>query len=144
MLRVETNDSGYPLLKHGTLHPVSTPVEGVFVCGRIGGAGSTATVLASAEAVAGAVLSTLIPGRLIETEPKISVISPTLCAGCRTCMEVCGFAAISFDEELSVCTVNSVLCKGCGNCAAACPSGAIRSQHFMPDQIGSQVAGLLS
>ncbi|MBN2586725.1 MAG: 4Fe-4S binding protein, partial [Candidatus Fermentibacteraceae bacterium] len=97
----------------------------------------------SAEAAAGTILSTLVPGREVETEPRTSVISETLCRGCRTCMDVCGFGAISFDSERNVCTVNGVLCKGCGNCAAACPSGAVRSMHFTPDQLRYQMTGAL-
>ncbi|MCD4702117.1 MAG: 4Fe-4S binding protein [Candidatus Aegiribacteria sp.] len=143
MLRISTDDNGFPNREHDSLAPVSTPIDGVYVTGCTGGLCSLKEAVSQSEAVAGTILSSLIPGREVETEPRTSVISETLCRGCMTCMEVCGYGAISFDEERLVCTVNSVLCKGCGNCAGACPSGAIRAQHFTPDQIRYQMAGLL-
>ena len=143
-LRVETIEGGFPARRHFFLDPFSTPVTGVLVAGCAGGPCSMESAILSAGAAAGMILSTLVPGREMETEPRTSVISETLCAGCRTCMTVCGYAAISYDLERRVCRVNGILCKGCGNCAAACPSGAIRARHYMPDQLRRQVAGVLS
>ncbi len=143
MLRISTDEYGFPNREHDSLAPVSTLVGGVYVTGCAGGFCSLREAVSQSEAVAGTILSSLIPGREVETEPRTSVISETLCRGCKTCLEVCGYGAISFDEERLVCSVNSVLCKGCGNCAAACPSGAIKAQHFTPDQIRYQMAGLL-
>ncbi len=144
MLRIETNEHGFPAREHDSLAPVSTPIDGVYVTGCAGGSCDLLMTIAQSEAVAGMILSSLIPGKEVETEPKTSVISETLCRGCQTCLEVCGYGAVSFDEEKLICFVNSVLCKGCGNCAAACPSGAIKAQHFTPDQIRYQLTGLLT
>jgi heterodisulfide reductase subunit A len=143
MLRVPLDERGFPAREHGSLAPVSTPIDGIHFAGCAGGPCSLQEAVRSAEAVAGTILSTLVPGRQIATEPRTSVISETLCIGCRTCMDVCGFGAVSYLEEKNVCQVNGVLCKGCGNCAAACPSGAIRSMHFTPDQIRFQMEGAL-
>ena len=143
ILRISTDEDGFPNREHNSLAPVSTLIDGVYITGCAGGLCILTDAVSRSEAVAGTILSSLIPGREVETEPRTSVISETLCRGCRTCLEVCGYGAISFDEERLVCTVNSVLCKGCGNCAAACPSGAIKAQHFTPDQIRYQMAGLL-
>ncbi len=144
MLRIETDENGFPAREHDSLAPVSTPTDGVYVTGCAGGSCDLLMTVAQSEAVAGTILSSLIPGREVETEPKTSVISETLCRGCRICLEVCSYGAISFDEEKLICSVNSILCKGCGNCAAACPSGAIKAQHFTPDQIRYQLTGLLT
>lgn len=143
MLRISTDQDGFPSREHDSLAPVSTLIDGVYVAGCAGGYCNLKETISQSEAVAGTILSSLVPGRKVETEPRTSVISETLCRGCMTCMEVCGFGAISFDEEKLVCSVNSVLCKGCGNCAGACPSGAIKAQHFTPDQIRYQMAGVL-
>lgn len=143
MLRIDTDEFGFPSREHGSLAPVSTPIDGIYVTGCAGGPCRIAEGIARSEAVAGTILSVLIPGRELLTEPRTSIISTTLCRGCRTCMQVCGYGAISFSEETLTCSVNSVLCKGCGNCAAACPSGAIKSLHFTPDQIGYELTGLL-
>ena len=144
MLRIEIDENGFPAREHDSLAPVSTPIDGVYVTGCAGGSCDLLMTVAQSEAVAGTILSSLIPGREVETEPKTSVISETLCRGCRICLEVCSYGAISFDEEKLICSVNSILCKGCGNCAAACPSGAIKAQHFTPDQIRYQLTGLLT
>ncbi|OPL18204.1 MAG: hypothetical protein AVO35_06785 [Candidatus Aegiribacteria sp. MLS_C] len=143
MLRLSAGQSGFPSRRHTFLDPFSTAIDGVYIAGCAGGPCGPGDSVRSAEAVAGGILSALVPGREVMTEPRRSVINETLCRGCRQCMDVCGFGAISFDEERFVCTVNGVLCKGCGNCAAACPSGAIRSLHFTPEQIRSQVEGAL-
>lgn len=143
MIRISTDENGFPSREHVSLAPVSTPIEGIHLAGCAAGPCSTAMAVQRAEAAAGAVLATLVPGREVETEPRTSVISETLCRGCRTCMDVCGFGAISFNAERMVCAVNGVLCKGCGNCAAACPSGAVRAMHFTPDQIRYQISGAL-
>lgn len=144
MLRIETDEHGFPAREHDSLAPVSTPIDGVYVTGCAGGTCDLLMTVAQSEAVAGTILSSLIPGREVETEPKTSVISETLCRGCQTCLEVCSYGAVSFYEEKLICSVNSILCKGCGNCAAACPSGAIKAQHFTPDQIRYQMTGLLT
>lgn len=143
MLRISMDENGFPSREHDSLAPVSTPIEGIHLAGCAAGPCSTVLAVKRSEAAAGAVLATLVPGREVETEPRTSVISETLCRGCRTCMDVCGFGAISFIEEKMVCAVNGVLCKGCGNCAAACPSGAVRAMHFTPDQIRYQMSGAL-
>jgi len=143
MLRITTDQYGFPVKEHSSLAPVSTTINGVYVAGCAGGPCSLADAISQSEAVAGTILSTLIPEREVETEPRTSRISKTLCRGCKTCLEVCGYGAISFAEDKLICTVNNVLCKGCGNCAAACPSGAIRALHYTPDQIRFQMAGVL-
>lgn len=142
-LRLNTDENGFPAREHDSLAPVSTPIDGVYVTGCAGGPCTLPEAVSSSEAVVGNILSALVPGREVETEPRTSVISATLCRGCQTCMEVCGYGAISYSRELRICSVNSVLCKGCGNCAAACPSGAVRARHFAPDQIRYELTGVL-
>ena len=48
-------------------------------------------------------------------------VNEDLCCGCRTCVALCPYSAITFDAEKGVSSVNDVLCKGCGTCVAACP-----------------------
>ncbi|NOR21553.1 MAG: 4Fe-4S dicluster domain-containing protein, partial [Candidatus Aminicenantes bacterium] len=79
----------------------------------------------------------------LETEARTSKISEILCTGCRTCLTVCCYSAIEYDESRGICTVNEVLCKGCGNCAAACPSGAATHQQFTPIQIHREMMEVL-
>ena len=71
-------------------------------------------------------------------------VNEEICCGCQTCISVCPYTAITFDEEKNVSVVNEVLCKGCGTCGSACPTGAIRSRHYTDRQILSQIEGMLN
>ncbi len=46
----------------------------------------------------------------------------TNCTACGTCVEVCPFGALSFNEVLKV---NGERCMGCGVCVGQCPSDAL-------------------
>jgi len=81
----------------------------------------------------------------VTISPQTAVVDEILCAGCKTCISLCPYTAISFIEEIDekgVARVNEALCKGCGTCAAACPSGAITARHFTDQQILAQIEGL--
>ena len=95
--------------------------------------------MVQAQAAAGKILSSLIPGRKIEPEVKTSQISESFCIGCKTCISVCSYGAITFDEAKKISVVNEVICRGCGNCVAACPSGAISLKHFKFNQIYQEI-----
>ena len=66
-----------------------------------------------------------------------------LCSGCRTCVDLCPYAAISFDDTLRQAMVVESQCHGCGTCAASCPSGAIEASHFTDEQLMGEIEGLL-
>ena len=57
----------------------------------------------------------------------------------RSCIELCSYEAVDFDEEKRTARVNPSLCKGCGACAAACTSGANRLLGFSEEQIFAQI-----
>ncbi|WP_218149532.1 4Fe-4S dicluster domain-containing protein [Candidatus Frackibacter sp. WG13] len=65
-----------------------------------------------------------------------------MCSGCKVCIPLCPYSAISYDEELGACTVNEVLCEGCGTCVGGCPSGALRVRNFDNEQIFAQIEGV--
>jgi heterodisulfide reductase subunit A len=79
----------------------------------------------------------------VEIEAATAVVQEELCSGCKTCIGMCSYNAISFDENKKVSVINEALCKGCGTCAAACPSAAITSKHFTTEQIMAQIEGAL-
>ena len=80
--------------------------------------------VAQAGAAASRILATIAQGE-VEVEVTTAVVNEDLCCGCQTCIKVCPYSAVSFDEEKKVSTVNEVLCKGCGTCGSTCPTGAI-------------------
>jgi heterodisulfide reductase subunit A len=118
-------------------------VEGVFVVGCAQGPKSILESIVQAEAAAGKILSALVPGRKLELEVKTSEISEAFCTGCKSCISVCPYSAISFDDFRNIAVVNEALCHGCGVCAAACPSGAARVKNFAFTQIYQEVEALL-
>jgi heterodisulfide reductase subunit A len=78
-------------------------------------------------------------------EPNTASIEETECSGCRTCVGLCPFDAISSDENNDMKSkIDEALCKGCGTCVAACPSGAARQNLFTDEQIFDEIEGILS
>jgi heterodisulfide reductase subunit A len=143
MLGLSVGKTGFPNEEHEKLAPVSTSLEGIYVAGCAQGPKTVEETVTQSEAVAGNILSSLIPGRVLETEAKTSHISEALCRGCKTCLNVCTYSAITYDHLKGVCVVNEVLCKGCGNCAAACPSGAAQVRHFTHRQLARELEEIL-
>ena len=76
--------------------------------------------------------------------PKVLLIAPEKCTGCRTCEFVCPYGAVKVDPAKTKAVVAEVLCKGCGTCVAACPSGSIRQNLFEDDQINSEIDGVVN
>ncbi len=72
-------------------------------------------------------------------EVKVSEILEAYCTGCKTCLDVCGFGAIYFDDDKGISVVNEAICRGCGNCVGSCPSGSIRTRHFTNPQLYQEV-----
>jgi heterodisulfide reductase subunit A len=143
MLGIPVDNEGFLAQEHQLLAPVASSVEGVFVVGCAQGPKNISESIVQSEAAAGKILSTLVPGRKLELEVKTSEISETFCTGCKTCISVCPYSAISFDDSKKIAAVNEALCHGCGVCAAACPSGAARVKNFAFTQIYQEVEALL-
>ncbi|MDB4582312.1 CoB--CoM heterodisulfide reductase iron-sulfur subunit A family protein [Draconibacterium sp.] len=128
--------------RHPKLDPVATTTDGVYVVGSCQAPKDIPDSVAQARAASARILATINKGK-VEVEVTTAKVNEDICCGCQTCISVCPYAAISFDEEKKVSVVNEVLCKGCGTCGSACPTGAIRTQHFTDQQILSQINGLL-
>ncbi len=143
MLGIPVDDEGFPTQEHQKLAPVASSVEGVFVVGCAQGPKNISESIVQSEAAAGKILSSLVPGRKLELEAKTSEISEAFCTGCKACISVCPYSAISFDDFRKISVVNEALCHGCGVCAAACPSGAASVKNFAFTQIYQEVEALL-
>ena len=135
MLKISQGETGFFNEEHEKIGPVSTSIEGVYIVGCAQGPKSIPHTIVQSEAATGKILSSLIPGKKIEPEVKVSEIAKEYCTGCKTCLTVCSYSAITFDEMNNVSVVNEAICRGCGNCTAACPSGAARLKHFTTKQI---------
>ena len=73
-----------------------------------------------------------------------TVIDPEVCAGCKLCISVCPYKAVTFDPDKCVSMVNEAICRGCGTCAASCPSNATLAKHFTNKQIYAEIGGALN
>ncbi len=139
MLNVDIDPSGFLLEAHEKLDPMAAGIDGVYLAGSASGPRSVSDSIVQAEACAGRVLCSLIPGRTIEPEIRVSHILETLCTGCQTCLEVCCYGAIVYDPLKNVSSINAAICRGCGNCVAACPSNAISLYHFTYKQLYQEI-----
>src|SRR5574340_798126 len=100
------------------------------------------TVAQHGAAAAGALA--LIDAGAVELEPNTSYVREELCSGCRTCIPLCPFQAITYNQAEARSEINEVLCKGCGTCVAACPSGAIGQNLFEDEEIFSEIEAVLA
>jgi len=127
-------EDGFLMEAHPKLRPVDTLTEGIFVAGNVVGPKDIPDTVAQAKAAASSA-STLMSQGEVEIIPYYATVIDHKCAGCKSCIGLCPFKAITFNEIESVAEINDILCKGCGTCVAACPSKAIVQNHFDDAQI---------
>lgn len=142
MFNISCSNEGWFLERHPKLAPVSTFTDGIFIAGACQGPKDIPDSVAQAGAAAAEVLS-LISAGSIELEPNTASIVEKFCSGCKSCIPICPYSAISFNDSTQKAIINEALCKGCGTCVAACPSGSIIQNLFEDDQIFSEIDGLL-
>jgi len=133
---------GFFIEQHPKLAPVNTTNEGVFIAGVCQGPKDIPDTVAQASAAAGKALSLISRGE-VEVEGATAFIVEELCSGCKSCLDICPYKAITFSEENKKSAVNEVLCKGCGTCVATCPSSAITALHFTDEQIFAEIEGVM-
>ncbi len=118
---ISCSNEGFFLEKHPKLAPVNTANDGVLIAGACQGAKDIPDTVAQADAAAAKAL-VLIDAGQIELEPNTAWIDEEMCSGCKTCINMCPYKAITADEERKIAVIDPALCKGCGTCVAACPS----------------------
>ena len=133
---------GFFMEKHPKMDPVATTTDGVYIAGCCQSPKDIPDTVVQAAAAAARVLSVISKGS-VEVEAATAMVDEILCSGCKICLELCPYKAISFNDEKKMASINEALCKGCGTCGAACPSGAIVSKHFTTEQIMAQIEGVL-
>ena len=90
-----------------------------------------AASVTQARAVAGDILSKLVPGREIELEIMTSSIDEEKCAGCKLCIVTCPFKAITFDPEKQISVINEAICRQPVPVALQAPNTS-QMKKFMP------------
>ncbi len=143
LFNVSCGSEGFFTERHPKLAPVSTFTDGVFLAGACQGPKDIPESVAQAGAAAAEALAMIDRGHVM-LEASTAFIDDAACSGCKTCVGLCPFNAISFDEERKKASVNEVVCKGCGICVGACPSGAAQQHLFTDDEILSEIEGVLA
>jgi heterodisulfide reductase subunit A len=139
---VNLGADGFFLEEHPKLGPLNTATDGVFLAGACQGPKDIPDTVAQASGAAAKALELSTRGE-VEISPTISWIDPEVCAGCQTCINLCAYSAIEFDERRGISVVNEALCKGCGSCAGFCPSGAAQIKHFSEKQVFAELDGIM-
>ncbi|MBU4486216.1 MAG: FAD-dependent oxidoreductase [Candidatus Delongbacteria bacterium] len=139
LLNTDLDEFGFYKEAHLKIDPISTSNDGIFAVGAAHGPADVTDSVIQAKAAVAKISVQLIPGQKIIPEVKVSEILEAYCTGCQTCLQICKYGAIYFDDERAVSVVNEAVCRGCGNCVGSCPSGSIRSKHFTNPQLFQEV-----
>ena len=132
---------GFFMERHPKLAPVSTFTDGIFLAGACQGPKDIPDTVAQAGAAAAEALA-LVDRGFVEMEPNTAYVVTEECSGCKTCIPLCPYTAITRVDGKA--QINPVLCKGCGTCVAACPSGSIRQNLFEDEEIYEEILGVLA
>jgi heterodisulfide reductase subunit A len=143
LFNITCTSDGWFLERHPKLAPVATFTDGMWVAGTCQGPKDIPDTVAQAGAAAAEALSLINAGH-VELEPNTAHVVEESCSGCKTCVPLCPFNAISFVEARGKAEVNEVLCKGCGVCVAACPSGSVKQNLFEDEEIYEEITGVLA
>jgi heterodisulfide reductase subunit A len=143
LFNISCGGEGFFTERHPKLAPVSTFTDGVFLAGACQGPKDIPETVAQAGAAAAEALAMIDRGS-VHLEANTAFVDEAACSGCKTCVGLCPFGAIGFDEERRKAVVNEVVCKGCGICVAACPSGAAQQHLFTDAQILAEIEGVLA
>jgi heterodisulfide reductase subunit A len=142
-LGLTQGQDGFFLEEHPKLGPVTTAIDGVYLAGSCQGMKDIPDAVSHAAGAAAQSLALASRGQ-VDISPVTAAIDPDVCIGCRTCIDLCAYTAIEFDERRGVSVVNEALCKGCGSCAGFCPSGAAQVKHFSEKQVFAELEGLMA
>lgn len=146
-LKVPTNDEGFFLEAHVKLRPVDFATEGIYLAGMAYHPRMLDETIAQASAASARAL-TIISKDTLMAEAAIATVNPDVCDGCRICIPMCPYQALSLEiidkeTERGRVKVDEALCKGCGACAGACPSGAMEQYGFTTKQLVNMVDAVL-
>ncbi len=144
LLDVATDKQGFFEELHGRASAFQSKIKGVYLAGTCQDPKDITASMTQGMAATGHILASLIPGKKLEIEPIVARVDEDRCSGCKICISVCPYKAISYQPDNKKSYVNSVICQGCGTCVAACPAAAMIGNHFTNQQIMAEIEGVLS
>jgi heterodisulfide reductase subunit A len=143
MLNISCSTEGFFMERHPKLAPVETFTDGIFLAGCCQSPKDIPDTVAQAGAASAGALALMDRG-YIELEPNTAFILEDECSGCKSCISLCPFTAISLIEDKKKAEINEALCKGCGVCVASCPSGSINQNLFEDEAIFTEIEEMLA
>jgi heterodisulfide reductase subunit A len=141
LFNITCASEGFFQERHPKLAPVNTFTDGIFLAGCCQGPKDIPDTVAQAGAAAAEALALICAG-YVEQEPNAAYVIQEECSGCKTCIPLCPYSAITLRADNRA-EVNPVLCKGCGTCVAACPSGSLQQRMFEDDELFAEIEGVL-
>ena len=143
ILETSKDKNGFFEELHGRTDAGRSKIKGVYLAGSCHSSMDIKEAMSEGMAAAGYILSGLVSGKKLSIDPISAAVEQERCSGCKVCIGVCPYKAISFDEEKESSFVNELLCQGCGTCAAACPSSAIKAKGFTNEEIFAEIRLML-
>jgi heterodisulfide reductase subunit A len=137
MLRVPRNDAGFFIEAHAKLRPVDLPSEGLYMAGTAHAPKSSTETIAQAQAAV-ARAATLLSRKSMKMSGVVSVVDPTNCAVCLTCVRACPYGVPFINDQHSA-EINPALCQGCGICVAECPAKTIHLGRYDDKNIRAKI-----
>ena len=140
ILNIGTTEDHFIKESHPKIKPVTTDVQGVFVCGTAQDPKDITDSIMQATSAASKVSEYNYGG--VEIEPFIADINPDKCQLCGDCIEKCKFKALSIVDDALV--LDPMSCDGCGKCLTVCRHGAININGNIDEKISATIDGVLS
>jgi heterodisulfide reductase subunit A2 len=144
LLDVGLDRHGFCEELHGSVDATKSKARGIYLAGTCQAPMDLGRAMTQGSSAAGVIMAALVPGRKLQIEAVHAEVDADRCSGCRSCLAVCPYRALSFDDKREIAEVNPIRCVGCGTCVAACPSGVIKGKHFSNDQIFAEIEGILA
>ncbi len=140
ILNIGTTEDSFIKESHPKIKPVTTDVQGVFVCGTAQDPKDITDSIMQATSAASKVSEYNYGG--VEIEPFIADIDFEKCQLCGDCLVKCKFKALSIVDDNLV--LDSMSCDGCGKCLTVCQHGAININGNIDEKISATIDGVLS
>jgi heterodisulfide reductase subunit A len=83
-------------------------------------------------------VATLLSRESMKMSGIVSVVDPTHCAVCLTCVRACPYG-VPFINDQHTAEINPALCQGCGICVAECPAKTIHLGRYDDRNITAKI-----
>ena len=140
ILNIGTTEDGFIKESHPKIKPVTTDVQGIFVCGTAQDPKDITESIMQATSAASKVSEYNYGG--VEIEPFIAEIDVERCILCGECIKRCKYKSMSIQNDEVY--IDPMSCTGCGKCLVGCEQRAITVNGNIDEKIMATINGVLS